>query len=183
MVNVSFFFNPILKSRIFEVVNALKSIISITLLFTYLLGYGHALTPHCEINCDGIEEKHEHNHEHHQHDHDDLLIEDHEHVSHGDHFDEGWMDYLVCLFSDLEHHGSGCHAEHMVNQENVQFKKSSQQDNDNDQTSDFTIFLDYQLIGEKISTTSNRVNGPPIRFDSQAYLFTLPQRGPPFYSC
>ena len=54
----------------------LKSIISITLIFTYLLGYGHSLTPHCEINCYGVEEKHEHNHEHHQHDHDDLLVED-----------------------------------------------------------------------------------------------------------
>ncbi|MBD3636585.1 MAG: hypothetical protein HUJ25_04530 [Crocinitomicaceae bacterium] len=163
--------------------NALKSIISITLIFTYLLGFGHSLTPHCEINCDGVEEKHEHDHEHHQHDHDDLAIDEHDHVSHGDHFDEGWMDYLVCLFSDIEHHGSGCHAEHIPSQENVQFNNSVDQDSDKNQTSAFAIFIEYELIGQKLATTSNRVNGPPRRFESQACLLTLPQRGPPIYSC
>ncbi len=163
--------------------NQIKSSISIIFLIIYLIGYGHSLIPHCETNCDGTEDIHKHSHEHQHYDHNDLAVTEHNHVSHGDHFDEGWMDYVVCLFNDLEHHGTGCHTEHIVSQENVQFKNSSKQDEDYDQTSGFSIFLNYPLIGQKITTTSNLVNGPPMRFDSQAYLFTLPQRGPPFYSC
>ena len=164
--------------------NVLKSSISITLLFAYVLGFGHSLTPHCEINCDGLEEsKHEHDHDHHQHDADEKMVEEHDHVDHGDHFDEDWMDYLVCLFSDIEHHGSGCHSPHLVTQENVQWNKTVDKSADQSNISDFAVFIDYVLIGQKIATTSNRVNGPPIRFEFQEHLSSFPLRGPPIYSC
>lgn len=162
---------------------ALKSVISITLLFAYLLGFSHSLTPHCEIDCDGqADSKHEH---HHQHDHaiGDTDLEHDHHVAHGDHYDEGWMDYMACLFSDAEHHENGCHTEHLIDQENIQFKNSKGQDTEKNSTSAFALFVDYELIGEKLATTSNRVNGPPIHSERQTRLISFSLRGPPFYSC
>jgi len=66
-------------------VKALKPIISITLLFAYLLSFGHTLTPHCESNCDGAEvTNHVHQHEHH-HGIEETNLEHDDHVAHGDH--------------------------------------------------------------------------------------------------
>lgn len=160
----------------------LKTIISITLLLTYVLGFGHSLTPHCEINCNGLNEE-KHLHEHHQHDGDDHLNSEHDHVEHGDHFDEGWVDYLVCLFSDVEHHGSNCHTHYVVSEENIQWNKSIEKNADQNNKSNIAVFVEYKLIGQKLTTTTNRVNGPPINFYRQTHLSSFTLRGPPIYSC
>lgn len=162
---------------------ALKPIISITLLFAYLLSFGHTLTPHCESNCDGAEvTNHVHQHEHH-HGIEETNLEHDDHVAHGDHYDEGWIDYLACLFSDVEHHDNTCHTDLLLEQENVQFKNSKSVDADKIQTPAFAIFVSHELISEKLVAASILVNGPPLDFERQCYLSSFSLRGPPFYSC
>lgn len=140
--------------------------------------------PHCESNCDGIEKStHLHEHEHHNHDLGDTAHKGHEHVVHGDHFDEGWVDYLVCLFSDIEDHGSNCEVLHTVNQENVLWKNNDTKNFDNKSIAAFGIFVDYALIGQKLIVTANRVNGPPVYFERQIHLSSFSLRGPPIFSC
>jgi hypothetical protein len=160
-------------------VKVLKSGISITLLFAYLLGFSHSLTPHCEIHCEDLAESNHHYRHEHAIGSTDLDLDNH--IAHGDHYDEGWVDYLVCLLSDFHHQCSGFNAEYFVNHENVQFKKSFQQNND--QASEFAVFRNSELIIQKILTSLIRITGPPVGFESQAYTYDFAQRGPPFYSC
>jgi hypothetical protein len=164
-------------------VNIIKSTISFTLLLAYLLSFGHSLAPHCEINCDGVlEDEHAHNHEH-DHSIDDTDLEHDHHVAHGDHYDEGWIDYLACLFSDVEHHSTGSHSHDVISEENFLFKNSTTVSAEKSQTKAFAVFCSYELIGQKIVSTSNQVNGPPIDFERQFHLSSFARRGPPIYSC
>jgi len=81
------------------------------LILSYTLSFAHSLIPHSEGLIDGQhihDLSHEHNHSHskvHSHSTDD-------HVIHADHFDENIYDYLICIFSDLEHGESECSIEH-----------------------------------------------------------------------
>ena len=85
--------------------------ISIILIFSYTVGFAHSIIPHCDNLFNGshihnISEEHNHNHltnESH---------EDHEHITHGNHFDEGIYDLIICLFSDLDHGASECNMQH-----------------------------------------------------------------------
>ena len=89
-----------------------KTIISLVLILSYTVGFAHNFIPHCsDVHTGENHSKVEHNHEHHSHDGHDSLEKDHSHVEHGDHFDEGLIDYLVCLFDGVKHHDHSCDAQ------------------------------------------------------------------------
>ncbi len=95
----------------FYIVNLKNIILAYFLILSYTLSFAHSLIPHSEGLIDGQhihDLSHEHNHSHskvHSHSTDD-------HVIHADHFDENIYDYLICIFSDLEHGESECSIEH-----------------------------------------------------------------------
>lgn len=84
--------------------------ISIILLLTYSLGFAHNFVPH---NHDTEITVHEHSHEesghsHHHHAAKEQAHQEHKHISHGAHFDEGFYDLLICFLHDADHHEDEC---------------------------------------------------------------------------
>ncbi|MDB4533628.1 hypothetical protein N9242_02065 [Vicingaceae bacterium] len=93
-----------------------KLFISIILLLTYSLGFAHNFVPH---NHDSETAVHEHSHEenghsHHHHSTKEQAHQDHEHISHGDHFDEGFYDLLICFLHDADHHEDECDNHYFI---------------------------------------------------------------------
>lgn len=83
--------------------NLIKSIVSICLIMAYSLGLANNSFVNCFDNC--LDEDHiqvEHNHDHYELE-EDFSESDHEHFEHDDHVDHGFLDFLTCLFSDLQH--------------------------------------------------------------------------------
>ncbi len=91
--------------------NLKNSILAYFLILSYTLSFAHNLIPHSDTLIDGQHLHdliHEHNHFHsdfHSHSTDD-------HILHENHLDENVLDYLICIFSDLEHGESECAMEH-----------------------------------------------------------------------
>ena len=157
----------------------LKPFISLLLIATYLVGFGHALTPHHleEFHTHSSDEVH--HHEHHSHHEDDS--ENHAHISHGDHYDHGWLDLFVCLISDLEHHGSN-HSHQFV------FKGDVRQIISHDEVKKAHKQFDlYYHIGSSQNVVAKAVNNillnKALHPYSYLYYESHPLRGPPVYSC
>lgn len=75
---------------------ALKNITAYILLWVYAISFGHQVLPH---------HHHDTGADHHTHitgadKHD---AEDHNHVPHENHFDEGFIDYLACILASHQH--------------------------------------------------------------------------------
>lgn len=99
--------------------------ISLILILTYTVGFAHNFIPHCtDAHTDEIHSESEHHHAHHTHDGHDSNEEDHSHVEHGDHFDDGLLDYLICLFEGAQHHDHSCDAQCIP--QNSAFKYSTE---------------------------------------------------------
>lgn len=86
----------------------LKPILSVFLLLTYFVGIGHEFLPHSHADEVGshqakVEHGVDHGHHHSHHHHDDGDHEDHSHVVHQDHFDDGLLDLLICILSETDH--------------------------------------------------------------------------------
>ena len=84
-----------------------KIIISLTLLFTYSLGFVHNLVPHCSSIS-----SHESHSSHQHHSHDEPHEENHIHVLHENHVDEGILDYILCVVNESANEGNECIEEH-----------------------------------------------------------------------
>jgi hypothetical protein len=92
----------------FDAVLTKKIILSILLLFTYSLGFAHSFIPH-QHTTETHEHVHEENgHTHHHHSTKEQAHQDHEHITHGDHFDEGLYDLIVCFLHDANQHQQEC---------------------------------------------------------------------------
>lgn len=95
--------------------NFKRIIISLLLLLTYSLGFAHNFIPH---QHDSETETHDHahddKHEHHHHNGISKLAVDHEHISHGNHFDEGFYDLLVCFLHDADFHSDDCNNHYFI---------------------------------------------------------------------
>jgi len=103
-------------------------IISIILLLTYSLGFAHNFIPH---NHDIGTEVHEHSHENEEHKHHHHASEEKSHnddISHGDHFDEGFYDLILCFLHDANHHEDECDNHYYIpaKSNNSLSKKSNQ---------------------------------------------------------
>ena len=90
-----------------------KTVISLILILSYSIGFAHNLIPHCtDFHSDGEHsESAHHNHSHHTHDDGNFVEENHDHVEHDDHFDDGYLDYLICLIDNLDHSNGSCNLE------------------------------------------------------------------------
>ncbi|PCI99590.1 MAG: hypothetical protein COB15_03775 [Flavobacteriales bacterium] len=93
-----------------------KVFISIILLLTYSLGFAHNFIPH---HHDVETEVHEHSHEndghnHHHHGSEEKSHEGHQHISHGDHYDEGLYDLIICFLHDANHHNNECDNHYFI---------------------------------------------------------------------
>jgi len=86
-----------------------RAIISFVLILSYSLSFAQSLVPHCS-DLNSLEHSHDleraHQHQH-KAQHDDSN-ENHSHITHNNHFDEGVYDLLICLMSDSEHGASDC---------------------------------------------------------------------------
>ncbi len=85
-------------------------------MLTYSLGFAHNFIPH---HHDSETSVHEHSHEndehsHHHHNTKDQDHQDHEHISHGNHFDEGFYDLLICFLHDADHHEDECDNHYFI---------------------------------------------------------------------
>ena len=87
-----------------------KAFISIVLLLTYSLGFAHNFIPHSHsIDEENHAITHEEDGHHHHHNHSTKhLTSDHEHISHGSHYDETLYDLLVCFMHDTHNHENDC---------------------------------------------------------------------------
>jgi hypothetical protein len=150
--------------------NFLKPFISLLLLLTYSFGFAHNLVPHC---TDFTNENHTASHNHHTTEADD----EHSHITHNDHFDEGFYDYLVCLVHETETPESECSEEHCFTiNNNPNFLKTA-----NKLHTTIVLFAVFQPIvqNEPITYFSTDVEinylSPPLE--------DPPHRGPPRFSC
>ena len=150
---------------------AKRTIISMLLIFTYTVGFAHNLIPHCnDDHTNGVHVE-THHHAHHTHASDDRSAEDHSHVEHGDHFDEGFLDYLVCLFEGIQHHDNACDVECYPQANQVKYST------ENLVSTDAVI----ATLGNQfhIENTSVKINSDVQQIQSQKGLDTSPGRAPP----
>ncbi len=88
--------------------------IALFLAFTYSIGLGHNVVPHCHDVMSGdlllTEHNHNHQHDHHQHS-DQNETQSHDHIQHDDHFDDNIFDLLVCYISDDIHSTDACYTD------------------------------------------------------------------------
>ena len=89
------------------------------LLLTYSLGFAHNIIPHShDSETEHHEENHEHeghhhHHHHHHHSTSKQLTANHEHITHGNHFDEGLYDLLICFLHEA-HQEDECENQHYI---------------------------------------------------------------------
>lgn len=149
--------------------------ISLLLILTYTVSFAHSFVPHCTDNHP-IESHSEleHNHAHHNHEGHESNEEGHSHVEHGDHFDEGFLDYLVCLFDGVHHHDHSCDVQ-LVPQYDV-FDHSSEKSVIGDQVISTDLSIPHienqsrivsttvQLGRKQIDLTSSSGRAPPCTY-------------------
>lgn len=88
--------------------NPRKSILAILFLFVYSLGFGHCNSPLCqneEMKCGANDEVH--SHPHHIHGAEDSSS-DHKDIEHNGHLDEGFLDLIECVLSDVNLVDANC---------------------------------------------------------------------------
>lgn len=90
-----------------------KSIISFLLIFSYSFGFAHNLVPHCtEIHTEQEQGIIEHHDNHHEHQEGELISENHLHIAHADHYDDGLIDLLVCALENVNHNDATCNLDY-----------------------------------------------------------------------
>jgi len=86
-----------------------NSLISFLLIFSYSFGFAHNLVPHCtEIHTEQEQGGIEHHDKHHEHQEGELISENHSHIAHADHYDDGLIDLLVCALENAHHNDDTC---------------------------------------------------------------------------
>ena len=155
-------------------------VISFFLLFVYSISFAHSLTFHEH----GFYAEHQHEfidvstseHHHDHHSHSDHLTTETAHFNHNDHCDEGILDLITCVLSDLTHHNhSDCHLDHQPNDDTKRLKSSNQSKIVSNSGTLFSPSIGYsfQLI---------QVNGQISPDFLSPLLDDSPLRGPPLFS-
>lgn len=140
----------------------LKPILAILTLTAYFLTLGHSFIPHHHHEKNQAE-----HHHHHSHEGDNLA---HDHVAHGNHFDENLIDYLACIFGEHHHSEMPC----KVTEEWSNQKQSNKQFNSSDLTANSEI-----NSGELFkSDTKTHYNFRP-QTNFELLVNIIAKRGPP----
>jgi len=155
-----------------------RVIISFLLLLTYSLGFAHNFVPH-QHGSQTEKHKHTHDdkHEHHHHNETNNLAIDHEHISHGNHFDEGFYDLLVCFLHDTDFHSDDCKSHYFIPAKS------------NNTLSERSLQL-FAIVNTLFSTTLESEEASSIDFLDLDFtsdyrspsLVDSPLRGPPVFS-
>lgn len=156
-----------------------KVVISFFLLVTYLFGFAHSLIPHqqwFESNFHAIAYQEKGNHLHHHHVLDEQIDSDHEHVLHGNHYDTGLYNLIICFFSETEHPVNSCEIQHYlpVESNNASTKALTK-------AKFVTILIAIVLNAEQSEPNSICSTDSKVKFLSHP-LGDSPYRGPPSIS-
>lgn len=115
-----------------------------------------------------------HHHKHHEHSHHHDETDDHSHIKHADHIDEGIWDLIVCVLSELEHHGL----------QDSQISPNSAPGTTKVKKLDQLKFIAFVVgLFQDVEAPSNQANyllSTPLVGD-QYFLGSAPLRGPPTY--
>jgi hypothetical protein len=148
-----------------------RTVISLFLLLTYTLGFGHDVIPH-QHNSDThhhAETHHHHDGATHKHEH-----KQHDHVAHGNHFDSSLYDLIICFLSEASHATEECEFTHYTLSNTASAAKNTTQ-------ASSTISLYSSIVAE----TTNNTNGDDFNFSSINYrprrIASSPLRGPPTF--
>lgn len=100
------------------------------LLLAYSLGFTHNLISHTHIaesenNIVAHDEDGHHHHHHHNIQNNKHV--DHEHISHGNHFDEDLYDLLICFLHTADNQAKDCDNEYYIAADHNRVLKSKQQ--------------------------------------------------------
>jgi hypothetical protein len=154
----------------------IKSIISVSVLLTYSLGFAHTLVPHCQELISGEYQTSHHHHKHHQHQPGEEKNPNHEHILHENYFDAGVYDLILCILSETEHPSNECNVDHYIPV------------NGNDNLKELTkakllavLFTLFQFP-EQSDTLSDYI-GEDVAIYQSPPLDNSPSRGPPYFSC
>lgn len=103
-----------------------KIFISVILLLVYTIGFSHNLIPHTH-DIDTEDEIVVHNEDHHHHKTHKEKHANHEHISHGDHFDEGFYELLICFLHTAENQSKDCDNHYYIATDHNRIITSKQQ--------------------------------------------------------
>lgn len=149
--------------------------ISLFLIFAYSIGFAHDFVPHCadaDHTAHGtVQINHESSHNH-------CLTEkkDHSHISHSDHFDDGLIDYLICIFESSSHHTDDCH----VGIHSSKFESNSEISILSD-TQIAASNFDFTSVDFSISENSKYDDFIPLPYN-KGFENLCPHRGPPTHT-
>lgn len=157
-----------------------KSVISIFLLFTFAIGFVNGLMPHCHESQHKtlVQNNSEFNTEHSHiklHNHAEIGTLDEGYVLHDNHYDDSFLDYIVCLFTEFEHHKDIAHQIFIplpqsideFSVEDIRFFAVL-----------FTTYFDFKTNQDLLPTiTTLEVNS------HKGFVSSSPHRGPPIFSC
>ncbi|MCO4806301.1 MAG: hypothetical protein KC456_06885 [Flavobacteriales bacterium] len=138
----------------------------------YGIGFAHSAIPHC--HHDTALAKLEHNHhanvEHHNHEHDH---DDHHHVEHNDHLDEGLLDFVICLLTEVEHPDSDIDQSHLLmTSRNARIIQG-------DLTANVALVLSEEASSSiKVAEASETCTHGCFQYSEAAYE-NISERGPP----
>ncbi len=153
---------------------AKKALISLLLLLTYSLGFAHNFIPHShDTDTEAhlvAHEKGEHHHHHHAVKHSES---NHKHVSHGDHYDKGFYDLLLCFMHDSHDHQNDCKDQHYIPAKTNTVTMNKFQANKL-----VAVLFSFDLEIEKSEFTSDHYFNSDIAYLSPSIEDT-PLRGPP----
>ncbi len=150
----------------------LKQAISIFLLFIYSIGFAHNVIPHTHI--DDFTFKSSHNHaENHKH----TSISTIDVVEHKDHLDDSFLDYVLCLFSEMTHDKS-----YQTDNYFIAFDKESSTVKDLVLIQLFTSFFAQPTIIQSIEITDFINQNTTFKYLTPL-LDSFSFRGPPSFSC
>lgn len=159
--------------------NSIKLFISSFLLFVYSFSFVHYIIPHCDNESTVV---HVHselepiNHKHHDSEIHEADTDQHKHIQHEGHFDEGIYDFLFCFLSNIEHQENICVLTNYI---------ASKTDSNVSRpfNSKVQLLAVYSVLCFPELLSKSEVNqDEKIAFYVAPLLHLSPNRGPPIFS-
>lgn len=155
-----------------------KHLISYLLLFVYSFGFAHYLIPHCDNESDVTHihtELEPVGHSHHDSDVHEDEADQHKHIQHESHFDEGLYDFLFCFLSGVEHQESTCVLDNYLTKTD---SKESRNFNNK-----FQLLAVLSVLNNPdILSISNQIYTENLDIYVSPIIHLSPNKGPPNYS-
>lgn len=154
-----------------------NALISFLLIFSYSFGFAHNFVPHCtELHAEHGSELSEHHDNHHEHEDGEIIGENHSHIAHADHFDDGLIDLLVCALEDVNHHDGACDLDCYT--PITQFNSSEQE------IGKLNLVVDFQfsIVEIDLSSLKSCYSDALSHRATEGLIHTYSYRGPPTHT-